>query len=366
MSLLHRVLFKWKCGGTHHKLALDALRQLRGPDADDWRNLCLWHIDPYLRGATDPDVKFRDFRNHVLHVQENCWGGAIAAAQCWYGRLVLAARNKKWASAAYCAGVLGHYCTDPLQPFHTAQSEEEGAIHQALEWSVAQSYDELHELLESQLGGHPRVDVPEGDDWLSQLLKGGAALANGHYQALIDHYHFAKAVKDPRSGLDQELRQRIALLLGHAAAMLAHVLDRAFAEAGIAPPKTDVRLPGLLAWMTIPIFWASRKLPAARQRLVVERMYREYRDTGRVLETLSADDRAIREMHAAEVLKISLDELNKRRPRTCGTKHGQEEAPAPRRPAATSLPAVTASRAKAIERRQALAGGKAQRREAAR
>ena len=37
MSLLFNVLFAWKCKNTHHKLALDALTQLRCPGAAAWQ-----------------------------------------------------------------------------------------------------------------------------------------------------------------------------------------------------------------------------------------------------------------------------------------------------------------------------------------
>src|SRR5438093_968603 len=103
---LYNVLFAWKCTSTHHKLALDALRHLRGPGAEDWRALFLTNIETYLTGATAPDDDFKDYRNHILHVQDNGWGGVLAAADIWYGKTVAALRKKNWSDAIYNAGVL--------------------------------------------------------------------------------------------------------------------------------------------------------------------------------------------------------------------------------------------------------------------
>lgn len=73
MNLLFRVLFASECRSTHHKLAMDALRHLRGRHADKWRNLFLKHHKEYLEGSKAPDTSFKDFRNHVLHVRDNYW-----------------------------------------------------------------------------------------------------------------------------------------------------------------------------------------------------------------------------------------------------------------------------------------------------
>ena len=88
MSLLFRVVFANECTSTHHRLALDALRHLQDEDADTWRNLFLYYFDSYLDGSTAPDNKFKDFRNHVLYVQDNDWGGALGKADEWYKRAV--------------------------------------------------------------------------------------------------------------------------------------------------------------------------------------------------------------------------------------------------------------------------------------
>ncbi|MGL4550884.1 MAG: zinc dependent phospholipase C family protein, partial [Gemmataceae bacterium] len=119
MNLLFRVLFAHGCRSTHHKLAMDALCHLRGDKAEKWRNLFLDQHAAYLGGAKAPDAVFKDFRNHVLHVRDGFWGGAPAAAAKWYAATVEALRKENWKAAAYNAGVLSHYYTDPFMPFHT-------------------------------------------------------------------------------------------------------------------------------------------------------------------------------------------------------------------------------------------------------
>lgn len=78
---------------------------------------------------------------------------------------------KKWKDGAYSAGVLSHYFTDPHMPFRAGQTEAEGAVHRAAEWSVTTRYDKLRDLV-PEVGGYGRGssahwadDFPE--DWES-------------------------------------------------------------------------------------------------------------------------------------------------------------------------------------------------------
>ena len=56
-----------------------------------------------------PDAKFKDFKNHVLHVAEGEWGGAADKATEWYANAVDHLRKRQWSKAAYALGVLSHY-----------------------------------------------------------------------------------------------------------------------------------------------------------------------------------------------------------------------------------------------------------------
>ena len=321
-STLFNVLFAWKCSSTHHKLAMDALNHIRGDAAENWRNQCLANIETYLDGSKAPDNKFKDFKNHVLHVRENHWGGAVGAAQKWYAATVEALRAKKWTDAIYAAGVLSHYYTDPIQPFHTGQCEAEGIVHRAAEWSIACAYRELTDILEADLGGWPEVTLPDGPDWLAKTVTAGADLGNPHYEVCIEHYDMKKGVKDPPTGLDQEMKDRLARLIGHAVVGYARIMERALAEADASPPAKNLTLLGVMAQLTIPIFWVTKKLKDARERAIVEATYKEYQATGKVIDSLTQDDFTIRQIHADEVLKKPLAELDAETPTPIGTAHG--------------------------------------------
>ena len=76
MHLLFRIVYAAHANGTHHKLALDALRFLRAADGEQWQRLFLKNARLYLDGSKAPDTEFKDFKNHVLHVRDGLWGGA--------------------------------------------------------------------------------------------------------------------------------------------------------------------------------------------------------------------------------------------------------------------------------------------------
>jgi predicted flap endonuclease-1-like 5' DNA nuclease len=322
MSMLLRLLKSSACRSNHHRLAVDALVHLRGTDGELWRNLFLHHHVEYLKGAKAPDEVFKDFKNHVLHVREGDWGGAPAAAREWYRRTVRALAQQDWPQAVYSAGVMSHYVVDPVQPFHTGQTEEEGIIHRAVEWSLSQTYDQLQLILVQDLDGYPDVPVPSGNDWLEQMVKGGAKLSNPHYETLIDHYNFALGVKKPELGLDQEIKDVVARLIGHATVMLARILERAFAEAAVVPPKVGLTLDTLVAAIKAPIQKVLAALDNEKDKDLVRAMYNEYRRTGKVRETLPEDDKLVRKLHAMEVLRVPLSTIDAAWPRETGTAHG--------------------------------------------
>lgn len=322
MSLLLRIVFQSCCRNTHHKLAIDSLRHLRQESCALWRDLFLKHYESYLLGSKVPDDQFKDFKNHVLHVRENYWGGACNAALSWYERTVLALRQQQWGDAVFAAGVLSHYFSDPHMPLHTGQSEEEGGVHRPAEWSIACTYNDLMQLLETTGGGYPEVTVPDRPDWLQAMIRRGADFANRHYQAVIDHYDVAKGVKQPRAGLDADLQQRIANCLGLAVIGFARVLDRAFDDAKVAPPAVELTLETLVAAIKIPIRSVLKQMENDRERQQVEKIYRELVQTGKVVEHLPEDERMVRQLHARQVLKISPAELNTQKPRSTGSLYG--------------------------------------------
>lgn len=301
MSLLFTIVYAAHANGTHHKLALDALRYLPRADAEPWRRVFLKHAEVYMTGAKAPDDEFKDFKNHVLHVRDNFWGGAPEKAASWYGHVVEALRERDFERAVYAAGVLSHYYTDPIHPFHTGQSEAENSVHRAVEWSINRSYDSLRALGEAKHQDGP-PSLSAGGDWLRSLVLAGAERANPHYETLITHYDLKRGVREPTEGLNPVARDAVAGLLIYAAQGFALVLDRAITEAGVEPPEVSLTAETVLATLKVPSKWITKKITDAETRRQVQAMYDELMATGRVETTLPEDDRVVRDLHAKEVL----------------------------------------------------------------
>jgi predicted flap endonuclease-1-like 5' DNA nuclease len=328
MSLLYSVIFWSRCRSNHHRLALDALRHMRGPNAEAWRALMLHHHADYLKGAKAPDDLFKDFKNHVLHVREGEWGGAIAACEEWRRRTLRALRDKDWCQAAWAAGVMSHYFVDPMQPFHTHQSEAENVIHRAVEQAFSKSYREFQAIIEADLGGYPDVAMPAGANWVGDMIRIGAHAATQHYETIIDHFDFRAATKEgPAAGLDQEIKDAIAKLVAHAAVGFARVLDRTFEEAAVAPPRVDQSLQAFFLALEIPIQAVLKLVADENERRLIGAQYEEYRKTGKVRDTLSEDDKTVRALHAAEVLKVAISSVDAQWPCEIGALHGQGAPP---------------------------------------
>ncbi len=300
MSLLFRIIYAAHANGTHHKLALDALNAMQGPSADAWRNVFLKHVEKFLEGSKAPDNTFKDFKNHVLHVGETYWGGAPEKVSEWYQTTVSALQASRWEDAAYAAGVLSHYYTDPVMPFHTGQTEAENSIHRATEWSINRSYDSLRKIGEAKFTAL-EVAVPDGPNWLKDMSCNAAEFSHQYYEKLIAHYDIHKGTVRPEEGLDDIARNIVAELLMYAATGFGHILDRAIAESGVAAPQVSLSVATVLATLKIPQKWVEKKLTNAEDRKIVQAMYDELKATGRVDQSLTQDDRTIRDLHAVEV-----------------------------------------------------------------
>ncbi len=314
------------CRSNHHRIAILALDRLEGEDAQLWRNVFLKYHPEYLAGSKAPDEEFKDFKNHVCHPAEGYWGGAPQAAREWYRRTVRALGAGDFEHAAWNAGVMSHYLADPCQPFHTGQSEAEGVIHRAAEWSFSKAFPELLGIIETHLGW-PDLSAPAGDDWIEQMVRTAAERAHAHYDASINHFHLEAAQRRPVDGMDQELKDLIAGQIAYAASLLGCVLDRAIAEAAIEPPKVGLILPSIGVMASAPVHHARRGLEHLRARAEVSAQYDEYRRTGKVRETLGEDDRIVRALHAAEVSMRHLSSIDAEWPREPGLAHG-DGAPA--------------------------------------
>jgi hypothetical protein len=322
MSLLLSVIFRSVCQTTHHRLAVDALRHLRSAEAERWCDLFLHHYGEYLAGSEAPDGRFKDFRNHVVHVAENDWGGAPQEARRWYGRLVDALHRREWAEAVFAGGVLSHYLSDPFMPLHTARSEEDTKVHRAIEWSIGCSYGRLQQIIEHDQGGYPQLETPRSDEWLERMILTGAELAHEHYDAVLQHYDLERAVRDPLAGMDQECQDRIARCLAHAVVGFARVLERAFSEAEVEPPAIETTLQGFVVAAGAPLRGVVQHLRGLAERMTIEASLDEAQRTGKVVKNLSDDDREVRRLHAEEILRLPLHQLDQQSAGLTGTLYG--------------------------------------------
>jgi Domain of unknown function (DUF4332)/Zinc dependent phospholipase C len=301
MTLALSVIRAAHAHGTHHQLALDALSEMTGPSARAWERLFYKYITEYVTGAKAPDVAFKDFKNHVLHPRDGYWGGAATQAATWYEELVKALKRQDWPAVAYSAGVLSHYCTDPMEPLHTHQTAAENNIHRALEWSVSKSYADLRKLGLKEYG-HIKIVAVAGEPWLTRLIREGAAKANTRYETLLAHYDIKRGVVSPPDGLDIVGQRVIAEMLVYASRLFSVVLERALVDAAIAPPEVSLARDALTAFVSMPKAWWLKRGLDASDRAVVEAMYDELMATGAVRDTLPEDERQIVDLYAREVL----------------------------------------------------------------
>ena len=294
MSLLITLLKAAHCRSTHHYLAIDALRYVSTQQGKRLASILLANHAKYLVGAKDPDKKFRDFQNHVLHVGDGHWGGACSAAQKWCSESLQALTEKRWAEASYAMGVLSHYFTDPLMPLHTGSSDKEGVVHRPMEWSVCKSYSRLLEIWE-QTTAACSFAIPSGDRWLSDAVTQAALLSHPHYQRVIEIYDLEEGVQSPPDGLNAESRRVFADMIGFAVTGLAGIIDRVAEHVDDTLPEQGLTLPTLAATIKIPAAWVTRKIESSQERRAVAAILAEYQQTGTVAKNLPDEVNCVRD-----------------------------------------------------------------------
>jgi hypothetical protein len=340
----YALIFKHRARSTHHKIALSALLHLKANGATAWRDAFLSEADAYLKGAKAPDDVFRDSMNQVLHVRDGYWGGAPQAAESWYAQLVERLRQRAWTQAAFAAGVLSHYWSDPIQPLHTGQTEAEGPIHRALEQSIAKSWDAII----ARIAALPDVSAAGGPGWLAQMVRAGAEHAAPHYDLCIDHYALEPGIADPPAGLDDALKDALAQCLAHAVAGFAAILDRAIAEAAVSAPRVNLTLQTAVTIIGIPVQAILKKTEDAEERAFLKQQFAEFQATGKVIKTQSHDDRMVRAAHARDVLGLDIEALDAMPARKPGALHGKPAAARP--PVEAERPLVETIHAEPIAR----------------
>lgn len=286
------ILRSHHCRCTHHRFAIDALEMVQTLPGRRLARILLQHYDRYLIGSTDPDTRFRDYQNHVIHVTDGYWGGAPRVAHQWYDRLQKYLRSGRLGDAAHAAGVLSHYFTDPMQPLHTQQCSRERILHRPIEWSIGGSYNEI---LQYWTNDDMRVvfQLSGGPGWLGEAMLHGARFANRKYDQLLDGYDLVKGATHPQAGLDASLRASLAELFGLAITGLARVLERAAwdAERRLAGqlPTSSLVVPTLRAVLFIPHRRWISLLRHRRAQRAVQALMEEFMDTGELRHNLPAE-----------------------------------------------------------------------------
>jgi hypothetical protein len=291
MNPLHWILRRGHCRCTHQYFAFDALPLVQTAAGRRLVSWLLRYYPRYLRGAIDPDIRYRDFQNQVIHVNDGYWGGAPRVAHQWYDRLQRYLRQRRYSDAAHAAGVLSHYFTDPLNPLNTAYSPAEAVIHRPLQWSVDRDYAAI---LRHWQDDHLRVvfQFADGPGWLGAAMLHGAKYAHGRFDTLVRSYRLEAAVEDPTAGLTPDLRVVFAELFGLAITGWARVLERAAkdAEAVLRTPLPTASSlwPTITAAFCVPGTCWRNHIRAKIEDLQIKELVDEFRRTGELQQYLPA------------------------------------------------------------------------------
>ncbi|MFN7292584.1 MAG: DUF4332 domain-containing protein [Pirellula sp.] len=292
MRALIAVLRAAHCKSVHHYFAMDALEEVRTDSGRQLSRMLLAHFADYLQGAKDPDTAFKDFQNHVLHVQDGFWGGAAKAAAKWYSEALEHLAAGRWRDASYSIGVLSHYYTDPWMPLHTGQTTKESVVHRPMEWSICCAYDEIMELALSDQS-LPSYELPESDAWLKDAIHASALLSHRFYDELIDTYDMTEARVQPKLALRQSSRKILAQLFTWAISGWAAVLDRMSFESPATVPSFSLTWPTLLATIKVPVARITKTIADVQQKREVEAILHEYLATGIVKRALPEEQTAV-------------------------------------------------------------------------
>lgn len=280
------------CRCTHHYFAIDALRFVQTGAGKRFAAWLLRYHHRYLQGAEDPDVRFRDFQNHVVHVSDGYWGGAPRVAHQWYERLRRYVREERFADAAHAAGVISHYFTDPVQPLHTAQTPVERVLHRPIEWTILQSYDAIYRTW-LHGDGKTVIALSNRPTWLGEAILHAAKYAHGRYQRLIGDYQFVPGIADPSAGFDADGRRLVAELFGVAICGWARVLERIAMESelsiGQPLPAASPTATMLLAAARVPHRLWRRRVTQRREQAAIHAMVAEFARHGTVKDHLSPE-----------------------------------------------------------------------------
>ncbi|WDQ18226.1 DUF4332 domain-containing protein [Rhodopirellula sp. P2] len=295
-QMLCQILRAAHCRSTHHHFALDATELVQTDSGKRLVSQLRRHHARYFSGAKDPDVRFRDFQNHVVHVDDGYWGGAPRVAHQWYDRLQRYLHQSRFDDAAHAAGVLSHYVTDPIQPLHTAQTPMEKVLHRPIEWCITQNYADLFALWQQD---PTRIVFQLSDQpgWLGEAILQSARLAHSHYQTLLDNFDLAASESDSKRGLNEVSRRIVSQLIGLSVTGLARIIERAAFDAeqrsGRPIPTAGLTLPTVLSTIRVPDRLWLRRITHQTERAKVQMLIDEFRRTGDVEQHLPSEVRVL-------------------------------------------------------------------------
>lgn len=292
MNLLCRIVRYAHCGCTHQRFAVDALPLVQ---TEAGRRLVTWllrHHGRYLTGAIDPDIRFRDFQNQIIHVDEGYWGGAPRVAHQWYDRLQRYLRQNRYSDAAHAAGVLSHYFTDIVNPLHTSAGDRETLVHRPLELSVDFAYETIRQTwLDDELRFVMQLSDRPG--WLGAMMLHSARLAHQHFHSLVNGYQFHEGIESPEEGLSDHAIRILSEWFGLAITGWARIIERVAADAEALRrsqlPVASMIEPTFGALLTSPIGIWKRRLFRARELVACEELAKEYFRTGKLVDNLPAE-----------------------------------------------------------------------------
>ena len=284
---------------THEKFLIDAFARIHGDAARRLRCIVLHRHRAAFAGCRDPDRRFRDFHNHVIHVEDGFWGGAPRLAGQWFQRAVDALARQSHARACYAIGVLTHYVTDPMHPLHTASDAVGDLYHGPAEYLANVRYADFRDRWHNG----PRltaVRLGHSPHWLGQAILQGAALAHRLRDPVIGGLDLARVTTQPAAAWDDDFAAANADTIGVAVTTLARIYERV-AEAAemlrdgpLTAPTTDDGLALSSAIAMFPVAMAKRHAWLRRWRRRVEAAIDEYRRTGRMHHTLPTEVDVVR------------------------------------------------------------------------
>lgn len=287
------------CRSTHHRFAIDALPLIRTPAGERLAMVLLRHYRRYLAGAKDPDLRFRDFHNHVIHVEDGYWGGAPRVAHQWYDRLQRYLRTNRWSDAAHAAGVLSHYFTDPMQPLHTVQTPVGRVLHRPIEWSVTTSYPSLWADWQDE-PSRTVFQLSDSPGWLGEAVLAAAGVAHAHLGTILSHYNLRAARSYPPAGFDDVSRDCLSQLIGLCITGWARVLERAAEESerllNRPLPRPSIQRATFSAGVRTPMQCLVRRIEHRRERRKVNAIIAEFAATGQVVRHLPSEQRVIEQV----------------------------------------------------------------------